>query len=65
MVRPKKDYKAFSLRMDKSVYNRLSEFCDKTGQMKTVAVERALLMYMESYEQNMRELFVGRRDEGK
>ena len=33
--------------------------------MKTVAVERALLMYMESYEQNMREIFGGRKDAEK
>ena len=57
----KKDNKAFSLRMDKSVYNKLSEFCNLTGQMKTVAVERALLMYMESYEKNMCERFGGRK----
>ena len=65
MVRPKKEYKAFSLRMDKDVYDKLCDFCEKTGQMKTVAVERALLMYMESYEKNMCELFVVRKDEGK
>ena len=65
MVRPKKEYKAFSLRMDKDVYDKLCDFCEKTGQMKTVAVERALLMYMESYEKNMCELFAVRKDEGK
>lgn len=65
MVRPKKEYKAFSLRMDKDVYDKLCVFCEKTGQMKTVAVERALIMYMESYEKNMCELFAGRKDEGK
>lgn len=65
MVRPKKEYKAFSLRMDKDVYDKLCYFCEKTGQMKTVAVERALLMYMESYEQNMREIFGGRKDARK
>lgn len=63
MVRPRKDYKAFSLRMDKEVYDRLCSFCEKTGQMKTVAVERALLMYIASYEQNMLEKFSGRRDD--
>ena len=51
--------------MDKAVYDKLCDFCEKTGQMKTVAVERALLMYMESYEQNMREIFGGRKDTGK
>ena len=51
--------------MDKDVYDKLCDFCEKTGQMKTVAVERALLMYMESYEQNMREIFGGRKDAGK
>lgn len=62
MIRPRKEYKAFSLRMDKTVYEKLCDFCDKTGQMKTVAVERALLMYMESYEKNMRELFGAKGD---
>ena len=65
MVRQKKEYKAFSLRMDKDVYDKLCDFCEKTGQMKTVAVERALLMYMEFYEKNMCELFAVRKDEGK
>ena len=51
--------------MDKGVYDKLCDFCEKTGQMKTVAVERALIMYMESYEQNMREIFGGRKDAGK
>ena len=65
MVRPKKEYKAFSLRMDKDVYDKLCDFCEKTGQMNTVPVEMALLMYMESYEQNMSELFGGRKDARK
>ena len=65
VIRPRKEHQAFSLRMDKAVYDKLCDFCEKTGQMKTVAVERALLMYMESYEKNMCELFAVRKDEGK
>ena len=50
MPRPKtKDYKAVTVRMDTEVFNKLEEFCAASGQPKTVAVERALEMYINDY----------------
>ena len=54
MSRPRKDYQPFSMRMDREVFERLSDFCEKSGQMKTVAVERAIKLYIDTYEEQMR-----------
>ena len=54
MPRSKKDYQPFSMRMDREVFERLSDFCEKSGQMKTVAVERAIKLYIDTYEEQMR-----------
>ncbi len=51
-----KESKPFSLRMDKVTFERLAEFCDKYGQTKTVAVERAINMYIDDYESKMKKL---------
>ncbi len=47
MARPKKENHPISIRMDKAIYDRLNEFCEVSGQPKTVAIERALVAYME------------------
>ena len=47
MPREKKESKPFNIRMEKSVYDRLVEFCKVSGQSKTLAVERAILLYIE------------------
>ena len=49
MPRKRKESKPFNIRMDKAVYDKLEEFCDTAGQTKTVAVERAVLMYVEHF----------------
>ena len=36
--------------MDKIVYERLKEYCEETGQPKTVAIERAISMYIDDYD---------------
>ena len=46
MPREKKESKPFNIRMEKSVYDRLVEFCKSSGQSKTLAVERAVLIYI-------------------
>lgn len=50
MARAKKESRAISLRMDKSVYDKLTDFCDYSGQSKTVAVERAVAEYVERHQ---------------
>ena len=46
MARPKKENHPISIRMDKAIYDRLNEFCEVSGQPKTVAIERALVAYI-------------------
>ncbi len=47
MARAKKESKPFNIRMEKSVYDMLVKFCEISGQSKTLAVERAILLYVE------------------
>ena len=49
MARPKKENHPISIRMDKAIYDRLNEFCEVSGQPKTVAIERALMAYISNY----------------
>ena len=56
MARPKKDSKPFSIRMETSTFERLSHFCEKVGQSKTLATERAIHMYIDDYDAKMKKL---------
>ena len=52
MARPKtKESKAITIRLSVDVYERLDKFAQDSGQMKTVAIERAITAYMNSYYQ--------------
>ena len=50
MPRIKKDNIPASFRMARDVYERLEGYCAESGQPKTVAVERAITMYIDDYE---------------
>jgi predicted DNA-binding protein len=50
MPRHKKDAHPISLRMDQATYDRLDAFCDRAGQPKTVAIERAVNLYIDRYD---------------
>ena len=52
MGRPRKDNKPISMRLETSIFNKLEEFCETTGLSKTVAVERAIVKYIEDYEKD-------------
>lgn len=54
MPRPKKDGVAFSIRMEKDIFERLEKYCEESGQSKTVAMERALAMYIDDYEKRQK-----------
>lgn len=56
MARPKKNGTYLNVCIDTPVYNRLAEYCKETGQPKTVAVERALMFYLNDYEEKQRML---------
>lgn len=41
------------MRLEKGIFEKLSKFCEDSGQPKTVAVERALEMYIDDYYEKM------------
>lgn len=54
MARPKKDNKAISVRLATDVYERLNDYCERSGQPKTVAIERAIIMLIDDYDDKQR-----------
>lgn len=52
MARPKKEGKAVSLMMEKSVFEQLENYCDKTYLSKTAVIEKALKELFEKYNQD-------------
>lgn len=56
MSRQKKENVPVSFRLAKDVNERLEQFCKDSGQSKTVAVERAIAMYVDDYEAKQRKL---------
>ena len=53
MARAKKEYKPFSIKMEAGTYDRLQAYCEESGQPKTVAIERAVNLFIDEYEQMM------------
>lgn len=54
MARPKiKDTAPMSFRIDKALSERLTAFCNDSGQSKTTAVERAIIAYIDDYNKKM------------
>jgi len=51
MPRQKKENQPLSLRMEINTYNRLVAYCERAGQSKTVAIERAVNKYIDEYEE--------------
>lgn len=49
MARPRKDNVPVSFRLERTVFEKLNQFCEDSGQAKTVAIERALNMYIDDY----------------
>lgn len=44
-----KDATPVSIRMDNAVLEQLEWYCDDSGQTKTLAIERALVAYIDEY----------------
>lgn len=55
MARPKKDAVSFGCKFDRSIFEKLEEFCELSGQSKTGVVERAVQKYLEENLEKMRE----------
>ena len=49
MARPKKNGTYLNVCIETPLYERLEALCEDAGQTKTVAVERALALYLEDY----------------
>lgn len=49
MARPKKDGIKATYLIDRPIMEELDKFCEETGLSKTVAVERALKMFLDNY----------------
>jgi hypothetical protein len=56
MARPKKNGTYLNVCIETPIYERLEAMCDDAGQSKTVAVERALTLYLDEYEEKQRKL---------
>ncbi len=65
MARLKKDNTPTSFRLATDVYERLEKFCEESGQSKTVAVERAITMYIDDYEAKMKIIEKGKSNQDK
>ena len=49
MARPRKDNVPVSFRLKRTVYNKLNQFCEDSGQAKTAAIKRVLDVYIDDY----------------
>lgn len=56
MARQKKNGTYLNVRIETPIYKRLELFCADAGQTKTIAVERALVAYLDDYEEKQRKL---------
>ena len=56
MARPKKNGTYLNVCIETPIYERLVAMCDDAGQSKTVAVERALMLYLDNYETKQKKL---------
>ena len=51
MKRVKKETQSVTLRMEKELCDRLNDYCARSGQRKTVAIERAVDAYIKNYDE--------------
>lgn len=56
MARPKKNGTYLNICIETPIYERLEALCEDAGQTKTVAVERALIAYLDDYADKQRRL---------
>lgn len=54
MARPKKNGTYLNVCIETPLYERLEALCEDASQTKTVAVERALALYLEDYEEKQK-----------
>ena len=49
MPRAKKDFKILNVKLETIIFDKLEQFCEESGQTKTVAVERFLNRALDEY----------------
>lgn len=54
MARQKKNGTYLNVRIETPIYERLEKMCKEAGQTKTVAVERALVTYLDDYDKKQK-----------
>lgn len=52
MGRPKKEGQYLNVRIDRDVYEKISEICEEAGHTKVFVVEKALASFIEDYEED-------------
>lgn len=52
MGRPKKEGQYLNVRIDRDVYDKISEICEEAGHTKAFVVEKALASFIEEYEED-------------
>lgn len=52
MAREKKDGRHINLYIQREIIEMLEQYCEETGQTKTVAIERALKKYLFEHQKN-------------
>ncbi len=65
MARPKKNGTYLNVCIETTIYERLVDFCNEAGQSKTTAVERALLAYLDNYNDTQEKLRMLNEEEFK
>jgi len=56
MARPKKNGTYLNVCIESNIYDKLEELCKEAGQTKTVAVERAIMAYLDDFEKKQKML---------
>ena len=52
MGRPKKEGRYLNVRIDRDVYEKISEICEEAGHTKAFVVEKAIASFIEDYEED-------------
>ena len=56
MARPKKNGTYLNVCIESNIYEKLEILCKEAGQTKTVAVERAIMAYLDDFEKKQKML---------
>ena len=49
--------------MEQGLFDRMEDFCERSGQSKTVALERALTAYIDAYDKMLKRAKKGKKEQ--